>query len=466
MQVEYGILTARNQNSDPDLIAKYRALCAGGQAWRGWQSKFLCAVPNEPGLTRKQRKGEMFYFPYLGSIVDYFVAMLFAAPPQIRTTKATATVDPDPYYGRLADDADSNGTSLPAFLRVRAKEGFSAGLAWARAVLPPVDVLPETEAEYQDAKLGEAWLVPVLAENVLDWELDASGGFAWVLLHHVSCPRPDPTKPRNLITETFTILDKREERLFSITYDPNKLKPTAKTMVDLVDIKKHRFARVPMSCLDLRDLWLVDRLADPAIELFKIDCALNWAMKRALNPVMVFNSDDGTDPAIGEGYVIKIGKDEKLAWTACDPGPFEMILKRRDQMKDEIYRIPSQMAQGVNNNAAAIGRSGESKQTDADATKVLLDAFSDRIVEFAEDLLTLIAGGRGETEIDFSVEGMDVYDPTELAAFLSTALDVQKLNIPSLTAQHEIAFKIIKHILPALSAEKQNLIRAEIESSP
>ena len=62
--------------------------------------------------------------------------------------------------------------------------------------------------------------------------------------------------------------------------------------------------------------------------------------------------------------------------------PLGMTVARR--LKDEIYRVAQQMALGVENNAASVGRSAESKEVDSSSTETCLKAYASPVREAAE----------------------------------------------------------------------------------
>jgi hypothetical protein len=65
------------------------------------------------------------------------------------------------------------------------------------------------------------------------------------------------------------------------------------------------------------------------------------------------------------------------------------------KLVEEIHRVADQMAAGISNNAAAIGRSGDSKEADMMATAVVLAALGDRVRKPILDVLDLVARARG-----------------------------------------------------------------------
>ena len=464
-----GVLNARNSLSDPDLIAKYRALYAGGVHFHREIDRFFCPNPNEPPSLAKDRKKELFYTNHVGPIADFFASMLFAAPHNIRSidAKTKEPVEVDAFYAEFADDIDGGGEALPDFYRARFTEALVAGTAWIRARLPEATQAPASKVEYEEQGLGDATLQPILSENVLDWETDETGGLLWAVIYDCKCPRPSPDKPRKEITETWTILDNEKESVYQLTYDPDKTKPDDETDIPLVAEIPHRFPRVPLICIRPREsLWLMNRVADIQVEHFKIENGLNWAIRRTCYPTPVFKlADPDVPPKMGQGSYIVIGKDDDFTFTSSGPAPFDVISNRLDGIRDNIYRVTRQMAAGVNNNAAAVGRSADSKAQDAAATHVVLLAYADLVKDAIEETMELISDARGDIDVTFSVEGLDLFDDSATAALVNTAKVAKDLAIPSDTFKREMAKRVAQQLLPDLPQDVQDKIRDEIETA-
>jgi hypothetical protein len=187
---------------------------------------------------------------------------------------------------------------------------------------------------------------------------------------------------------------------------------------------------------------------------------------RTCYPTPVFNLEDkDSPPVMSKGSGVMLGLAEKFGFMSPDVAPFDLISDRVASLKDEIYRVSNQMALGVNNNAAAMGRSGDSKQADAAATKVCLMAYADMVKDAIEEVMELVSDARGDLEVIFSVEGMDSFDLSDTQLLVSIAQPAAGL-VPSATFKTELACKVAAHVLPDLPRELQDKIRAEIEAQP
>jgi hypothetical protein len=123
------------------------------------------------------------------------------------------------------------------------------------------------------------------------------------------------------------------------------------------------------------------------------------------------------------------------------------------------------MALGVENNAAAVGRSAESKASDAESTRVVLVAFSRIVKETIEYTLDLIAAARGES-VRWSVEGLDDFAAMDIDAFLNQlALLKDKVgSIPSRTFAVQANQRLAESLLRDADEKTKAKIRQEIEA--
>jgi hypothetical protein len=103
-------LNQRHPSCDPDKAERLRALYEGGERFKRRLAEFLPQQPSEPAAQYELRKKIYRYRNYIGPIVDYFTALLFASPPVIATDDDPTEL-PD-YYSAFRKDADRAGTDL------------------------------------------------------------------------------------------------------------------------------------------------------------------------------------------------------------------------------------------------------------------------------------------------------------------------------------------------------------------
>ncbi|KYF87797.1 hypothetical protein BE20_24950 [Sorangium cellulosum] len=465
--MRHATLSKRHPCCDPELFRRYDALYRGGSAFRKAIGSFLFQNPLEPAEAYQLRKREAAYRSYVGPIIDFFAAQLFSSPFLVRATRDGETQAPDPFYAELREDVDLAGTDLVAFMKARFTTALVKGCSWWLAELPDDGGLPaESRVDWEARGLGRVRLCPLEPEDVLDWECD-DDGLLWVITHKREMRRDDPRTERAVVTETWRIFDREAVETFQVKYDPKQRKLNPEDEIPSLGAVPHRFTRVPVVCMRLPEgLWLMNRAADAQIEHFRLSAAMGWAIKRTCYPMAVFKSKDPEKPPVtGAGYLQMISTEESFEWVSPSTASFDILQNEVAAQKDEIYRIAQQIAASVNNSAAALTRSGESKQADMAATEICLHAYATEVKEAIEETFELISDGRGDFDVTFSIEGMDKFNLDAVTVTLTNIQTAKTLGIPSPTLHRELGMKAADLLLPNASQEVKDLIREEIENA-
>lgn len=464
-------LNQRHSCSTPDLFCKYQALYEGGQLFHKNINKFMNQSLIEDGFTYNARKREAYYLPYINSIVNQFASQLFSSPFAVRVKDSDNQLleQIDEFYAEFKEDADLKGTDLSDYLRAQFITALIKGCAWFLAELPEDDnPPPDNLLDYQSRNLGRAWLCSLKPDDVLDWEYDEFNQLIWVITHTSKCIRPDPRQERELTVETWKIYDQQEVETFSITYDKNH-RPKPEDIIPSLGKKPHGFTRIPLIEMRLPvGLWLVNRLADVQLEHFRQINSLSWAFRRASSPTLVFKTDGNSEDSrmqFSDGFGVKIGKEESLEYTKAPSDSFDSMMKQVSSLKDELYRLATQMALSVDNSASTVKRSGDSKAQDAQATEICLHAFASIVKETIEEIYELISDARGDTNITFSIEGMDQFNVIDVDQVINSAKIAKELNLQSETFNKELQVKVAEALLPNISQESKDTIRQEIMSA-
>lgn len=466
--MKVGDLNQRHPDVDVEDLQDLRALYKGGKAFRDRLAKFLPQNGAEPYGLYSQRLAQAHYRNYFAGIVNYFAAKLMSASLVIRSVGDDGTsVEHDAFYDRLKEDCDGKGTDFDAFLR----EAVGDALVTRRSywlVEKPDDGGPaaESRAEWEARGLGDVRLRRVDTCEVLDWECDDNGALLWAIVHDEKRPRRAVNSGRGFVEHRWTVYTRETVETWLYIHQAG-VGMNADDFATLeVPTKPHGFSRVPLVCLDMGDgLWMGEHVRSPQLEHFRQSNAHAWMLRRTCYPMPVFkSSEEGKGlPSMGAGYAVVIGTEESFEWVGPDGGPFDAIASSVSSQKDEIFRVVHQMSLGVENNAAAIGRSAGSKAADAAVTSVILSSIGSKVRDAIEETFELASEGRGEAgKHRWSAEGLDSFDdvkPEELSAVL---LDVQTIGIPSPTFQREVKARMALSVLPGISQETKDAIRDEI----
>ncbi len=467
----YADLNALHPSTDPAYRDELEALYEGGKKLKKLYPTLLPRRERERQQRYDLRLKEAQYRNYLGPIIDYFKSMLFVSRPVLKAKAdgdTEATSDPGPYWTALREDCDRGGTDIDALFGQVLTDAMVTRTGWIRLHEPTGEV-PADRATFEKLGLGDVWLERLDSCHVLDWDIGDDGRLAWAIVHSIETPRVGISSGRNTVVETWYFLTREAVETYRIAYEKDKKPKPEDTVPQIGSPVPHRFGAVPLVCLDLPPaLWVGNRLSSPQLAHFRKLNAQAWSLAAtcyALREYFVGSPEDFEKQISGPGYEVVLHREDKAQWSSPDGGHFAALDTEIKAEKDEIFRIANQMALGVENNAAAVGRSAESKASDAENTRVVLVAFSRQVKECIEYTLDLISNSRGD-KLEWSVEGLDDFSSLDITAFLEQLKLVSETGgIPSRTFEIHSKTRTAEALLPDLDEETKTKIRAEIEAN-
>lgn len=462
-------LDRRNPDTDGtslERLGDYDAIYRGGGALEKRLQRLLPKRPREEEETYRFRLASHHYVPYAGTLLDYLCSWLFTGRLDIRVKDRA---DVPEWLSLFKEDCDGIGTDLFAFVRERVKSMLVKQHSWILIDFPsPQDgEIPLTLADWQSAGLGRPTLNALDAEDVLDWEYDGNKMLLWAITKQVERKRTSPQDERNMVTERWCVWERDTWERYEITYEDGK-RPDDDDDIGPVDFGESPTpGRVPLIRMCVQEgLWLMNRLYSPQLEQFRSRNALSWSLNRSCYAMRILKLekplDEGELPTHGPAHAVTIGTKEDILWDAPPMEAFEPIAKYCNELKDEIYRVASHMALGVDNNAAAIGRSGESKGIDAGLTEVLLRAYGMIVCASVEEMFQAISVGRREKD-QWHISGLDTFQAGDLGALIDAATKMDMLAIPSRTLAVRMAQRIGRTAVPEASQDDLDAIHKEIE---
>lgn len=461
-------LNQRSPACDVERNAKLRALYEGGEAFRAHLLQFLPQRPHEPAEQYSLRQKEAVYRNYVGPIQDFFSAMLFTSTPQASAKEPGAKeplVQLPDYYAEFHEDCDKTGTNLVDSVKAQLIEAMTVGKSWFWLQHPSVAVEPTNKADFEKLGIGDSWLTALKDDDVLDWETDDDGNLAWGIVHECTSKRMALSGGRQTITETWYYLTPDRVEVYRQIYEKNKA-PKEDEEVPLVAAYPHRYGAVPLICFELpRGLWVSNRLESPQLAHFRLSNMQLWGMSRTCYAMPVFkrDSEESSEPTMGAGYGVYLGIKESLEWAAPPVDCYDALGDEIKSHKDEIYRIGNTMALGVENNAAAVGRSADSKAEDARATSVVMLAFGRVVKETLERIYDLVSSARGD-KFEWAIDGLDDFAADDLPGLVGMFEQVESAGgIPSKTFNVELKRRLAESFLPDLPQDKKLKIREELE---
>lgn len=466
-------LDQKHPSHDAPRWCELEALSKGGNRFRALIAQFLPKNPSESDHVYCQRRSQAHYISYMGAITTYYVAWLFSAsmsPKAYKRGTDTPVETLPAFYGQFSE-AVCKETSLAHFVRDRFREALTTEKShWLLEKPSNNGVVPADMAEHDARDLGRVTLKAIDRAELLDWDEDGEGRLTVVKLHTIVEDRPTWATPRGeAFVETWRVYDAESCTTFEYRYKKGERSSDPNFQVNqLGESVPHGFKRVPFITLGVpNELCIGEQTRDSQVEHFRLNNGLSWLIRRTCyaQPVWKLADADAPPQIMGAGREIVIGNEDDFMWTAPPNAPFDILQKAIDAKRDEMYRIVHQLAQGLDNNAETVGRSADSKEIDAAATRILLNAYSSIVCHAVEETYETISESRGDNDYEWSVEGFEGYDTATATTLLANTALANMLSIPSQTFHKEMSTKAALALLPGADQRVKDTIRDEINGA-
>ncbi len=429
------------------------SLYVGGEEFEKRYWKFLPKYHREPSSTYEGRKKHAEYRNYLGSVIKYFSDALFTSKPSAEALSGgKPVVELDDYWAELKEDCTGSGLDLDGFFKQRMIEAMVKGKSWV-AVCQPNDGLGKAKSllEHESRKLGDCYLRELEYDSVYDWELDDKNNLEWVICHDIKVVRKSISTKRDWVIETWTEYTKDNINTYRIEYQQSR-PPDPKTIVPLVSPDEHSFGVVPVVCIELpAGYHTAAYLKSPQLSNFRNVSNQNWSLASTCyaQPIVKVNDpEEYANMMLMPGHGVIIKPDEDFGWDAPPAAHFRALDAQIVASKDEIYRLSFQMANGVENNVAAVGRTAESKIADAQSTRIALTSYGRIVKEAIERVYDIISSVRGD-KYKWNIAGLDDFAGIDTAALLAMGLSLKELGgIHSTTWNIKFEQKLAEALMP------------------
>lgn len=499
--LQYAVLRQTHPSYDAKRIEQINWLYEGGFEMAKHATEFLPRLVNEDQARYEERCYSSAYKPYLGQIIDQFVADLFEQ--QLSVTAAADADDPetpgetpdDDFYREFARDTDGCANALVDILRATTTTALKHGVFLVQIDAPeedPTARAPATKADEEEA--GDRYYAFELdAAQLIDWRIDKkTNRFIWAIVHNVEQERVTPAGTRDSITERFTIwsLDGAEPAQvavwarYEITYDV-ETPPTPERIVPKVAEGRTAFTRIPIVRRELpKGLWVANKIALMAIEYFQRRSALIAGENRSLVAIPTVylgpeigaqggvlpaevqqNPGRGRDPVKEferKGFLV-LGKDDKLEFPEPEGKAFQLVDDQLDDLRDDMFAVNHQMAASVKPTDTALGRSGLSKMADAAATAKVLGALGHEVRQCGVAIYDVISTARAE-DVIWTAHGLENYDVEDREVLLEEVMGLPQIDLKSVTAKRLYTFRLTKRLLPEADPATLLTIKEEQEA--
>jgi len=444
--------------------------------------RFLWQFEAEPDVKYFSVWERAQYTNYMAAVINYFRHWLFSKPAAIRPevgeplTEGGETEQPDvpPWYNTFAANCTGGGKNFDDFC----KDAFLEVLLMRRAGWlvgrPPMPAQLEqsiegqfiSQREAEELGLTDSLLTLYTAEEIVDWQEDGCGDLLWVVLRKRVRVREFPKRRGDV--EIYTYVDRARWATWRTSQDGgNKtLEPMGRGA--------HGLNEVPFRLFELpHDLWIPNQIHALAIQIFNRQNRLHTAEMLSCYPQPFLKSQDpdAKDRVMGEGIMLalragnsKTGQDpEEFGYAATPTAPYEFIKGSIEATVQELYRQVHQLSLAVDTKSVgSVARSGVSKQEDRKSIEVILAAFGGYVREAIVRTLNLVSKVQGDAT-EWSVEGFDDFDVSDLMDELSTATLVSALDIHSTTFKQEFEKRIATgRLMAQASPALRNAIEREI----
>lgn len=491
----YKQLSIKNPEWDGPYWRRCRALYAGGKRLLKDPEVLRDVFPphlNEKPHVYAERCKRAYYIPYAGEVIDMITSALFSEDIAMQSEPQA-----DKWYDEWAKDVSPPGGSkqtLQAFLREQMSTALICKRAWTLIDLPTIDdvvqqalyAIKETAGSPAAAayltggkeaaaamiqpgslldqeKLGmlNAYACSLDPECVWDWECDRDGRLLWVLIHYTSSPRASIQTSRDVCVERWMYYTAETWERYEIAYKKTN-PPTEATEVPLVASGSHSFGEVPVIRLELPDgLWAMGKIESIAVAHLNKRNALSWAEFKSLFPVLAHfagppdpmnpiteDPDRALNQTYGQGYIAQLGDKDKLEYVGPETGAYAIAAQDLKDLRDELHRVVHQMAQSVDNSAAALQRSAESKTVDAASTAIVLRELGKFVRDHAIHMHEMAQIGRQDASATtWTAQGMDGYQDASVDTVVAQAQTLELVSIPSATFQKEYKFQLARRVL-------------------
>jgi hypothetical protein len=439
---------------------KYRELYVGGEQLQINAQDYLIRRQREPGDVYAERLSHVFYENYIGSIVDWYSSTLFRREPVLAFEGNNDSGKA--FFSALVEDADRRGTHFNDFFRRVFTESMITGGGYVLVDFPKVAVKAGTRGEEDALGASRAYLVDYAADDIINWSLDASGNFEWVVIRTRSLKKDRVEDDQWRLETRWSYYDKQVFRIYTSTRETGLA-----DAVTLVDEGTHALAKlqqVPLFSLRIPEgLWMLNRAGSLQLEHFNKSNALSWALTMGLFAMPVVYSDREWSQMVGESYYIQLAPGDKFGWTEPEGKVYQIAANNLTQLQEEIYRV-CYLPQAGGSLDKGARQSAISKQLDSSITQEVLLAYGDSVKDQMRRVLRAIEAAR-EDGLEIGVTGLDEFDISDFSTELNDAKELLSLGVNSPTLKKEVFKKLSLKFLSDTRQEVKDRIAAEIEAA-
>jgi hypothetical protein len=446
-------------------------LSDGGSTLRNAAGEFLTRKPKEPREIWDLRLKAFTYENILGPILDWYRARMAGCHSEISLTRKDQVLEGGPdaewYAGFLANcerPSSKRRVALSAFLADRLKDLITYGVAYALIDKPKAKVETPNRFAQRSAGLLDPYLVPVYAQELIDWSTSEDGELEYAVLYCEREEREFGSKPK-----TFGAWYVYTRDSFAHYETVMKDGKADGKIARLMDSGPHALTeqnRVPiLPWYAAKGQWLADRASLSLTAHLDLLNANRWSMIQALLPMLVIIGRFDDTAVRSETAYLNVLDGGDAKYLSPDPAIFTTAHERLMSHKEEAYRQMHVQAQARTASATAHAQSGISKQEDMTAATEVLNGFGADMRDYAHTVMSAVIAARGDEGIMPVVAGW-TFDEPLTADTLDAAERCDVLEIGSDTFDREMRKRVVRVAVPDLPANTLQVIDREIDAAP
>jgi len=450
------------KRGDHEQMRRIHALAEGGEDWRKLLSYWLPTTVMEPNDVLIERHAWATYDPHLPVILNLALGSLFADPPVMEGI-------PDDTWERLEVDCDRLKTSWASFFRSRMRDAVLYRRAWCWVEAPRTAEAPATMAD-ENAVLAGVYLRAIDARSVQTWSTDATGALAAVLFYDCVTETVDIAAPPVKI-HRWTAIDAVQIRRWEWRSKPEQSEPTDDDDASEVATIAHGYGQIPVVMYELEhDQWLGGRLHDPCVAHVRASNELAWTIHRAAHEILTVTSREKMKtPTVGtlqwlQLHTYQDGPADKAEYVGPSGTSIDKQIELEEKAKVAIYRAAQMLHIAANPTAAGALQSAEAKARDMEATALLLESFTDGILDYMTEIGKLIMVVLGVKDADVKAIGLRGEEDKNPKAWLESVALAPDLIAASPTAAKLLMTKQASVLLDELDSETMEQIASEIDA--
>ena len=406
-------LDATNGEYDAEKLRLYWAMYAGGQFFRDVVDEVIIKRAIEEKSTQigqrsyAERKKRACYINRTGGFIDWAVAEICKDEPRI--TVEGGTEDQQAYWESMNLDADGFGTPFPAIVRRLLVDEMVSRYAYVGL----------SQDEQDAARVNFFRINPC---EVLDWERSADDGkLTFSKVKSVRPYREVEYLPPVGDVVRWTISIPGKIAVYEAIKKKNQYHDEAGRVVEYAQLVEQEEidTEIPLHTAQIqRSQWVVDRIYDPARQLFNTELDQAFALSEAAYPQLVLtvenrNNIDGIIKSELNAIVLETG--DSINYLLPQKWCFDPMDRQITNLKNALHETVQLMAKEAASIPQAGRMSGETVKEMRQPVISLLRSYSWPILEVLNRVIDQIKDIRREPDLEVSITGLvDISDEIEM----------------------------------------------------